>query len=52
VRAQRRIAKTGEAIDGTYALVVQVSQGQIIYARDLPGAAYREFLLTQRWASL
>jgi alkylhydroperoxidase/carboxymuconolactone decarboxylase family protein YurZ len=43
VRAHRRAAVSGETIDGVYALVVQVADGKIVYARDLPSAAYREF---------
>ncbi|QRY42696.1 carboxymuconolactone decarboxylase family protein [Mycolicibacterium boenickei] len=43
VRAHRRVAESGDTIDSVYALVVQVSEGKIAYARDLPSAAYREF---------
>jgi 4-carboxymuconolactone decarboxylase len=43
VSAHRRVAESGDTIDGVYALVVQVSEGKIAYARDLPSAAYREF---------
>lgn len=43
VSAHRRVARSGDTIDGVYAMIVQVSEGKIAYARDLPSAAYREF---------
>jgi 4-carboxymuconolactone decarboxylase len=47
VRAHRRAARTGETVDGDYALVAQVHNGLVVRGQGMPSADYRAFFRAQ-----
>lgn len=47
IRAHRRSARTGESVDGTYVMVVQVADGLIVGGHDIAHEQYRDFFRRQ-----